>query len=231
MNLFNKFKAIKLNQGMTYVELIVVLSIFAVMSSVAIFNHGDFQARVDIRNLANDIALKIVQAQKESSLGKLPPLAQQQQGFISQNWKPSYGIFMTINSSGGLFTDNKSFIYFVDLDNSPPSSNPLADGVYTNNYSCPVTAQSKECLEKIIITKGNYISRVDVFYQDGTNSLGLANGLDNVNIVFKRPNAAAILNSTPAPTSTVSYFQISISSPKGATATIKVFPSGKIQVN
>ena len=47
---------------MTYIELIVVLSIFAVMSSVVIFNYGLFQARIDIKNLASDIALKFVEA-------------------------------------------------------------------------------------------------------------------------------------------------------------------------
>ena len=50
---------IKTNRGMTYVELIVVLSIFAVLSSVAIFNYGSFQDKVDIKNLGSDIALKI----------------------------------------------------------------------------------------------------------------------------------------------------------------------------
>ncbi|KKQ07855.1 MAG: hypothetical protein US18_C0006G0001, partial [Parcubacteria group bacterium GW2011_GWB1_36_5] len=56
-------KRIKKNRGMTYVELIVVLSIFAVMSSIVLFNYGEFQAKVDIKNLASDIALKIVEAQ------------------------------------------------------------------------------------------------------------------------------------------------------------------------
>jgi len=128
---FKKLKLAKLNRGMTYVELIVVLGIFATMSSVAMFNHGAFQAKVDIRNLANDIALKIVQAQKESLSGKLsstPPA----------NWKPSYGVFFNSNS-------NSSFIYFVDLDNG-------------NSYGG--TDCTGECLEKINITKGNTIQSI-----------------------------------------------------------------------
>ena len=42
---------------MTYVELVVVLGIFAVMSNVVIFNYGGFQAKVDIKNLSKHITL------------------------------------------------------------------------------------------------------------------------------------------------------------------------------
>jgi prepilin-type N-terminal cleavage/methylation domain-containing protein len=62
-------KTINKTRGMTYVELIVVLSIFSVISTIVIFNYKEFQAKVDIRNLANDVALKIVQAQKNSTTG------------------------------------------------------------------------------------------------------------------------------------------------------------------
>ena len=59
---------------MTYVELIVVLSIFSVMTSVVLFNYNEFQAKIDIKVLANDIALKIVEAQKSALSGKLPQI-------------------------------------------------------------------------------------------------------------------------------------------------------------
>ena len=55
---------------MTYVELIVVLAIFAILSSVVMFNYGNFQAKVDIKNLGSDIALKIVRTQGHN--GKVP---------------------------------------------------------------------------------------------------------------------------------------------------------------
>ena len=66
-----KLKIGNYNRGMTYVELIVVLSIFSIMTSVVLFNYGAFQAKVDIKNLASDIALKIVEAQKSALSGKL----------------------------------------------------------------------------------------------------------------------------------------------------------------
>ena len=44
---------------MTYVELIVVLSIFSIMTSITIFNYNKFEAKVDIKNLNQETALHI----------------------------------------------------------------------------------------------------------------------------------------------------------------------------
>ena len=99
------FKNYKRNQGMTYVELIVVLSIFASLSTVVMFNYNEFQERIDIKNLSSDIALKVVEAQKSSISGRLPP----SQPVGGQNWKPSYGVYL--NPA----TDNEFFYYFTDI--------------------------------------------------------------------------------------------------------------------
>lgn len=129
---------------MTYVELIVVLSIFGIMSSIVLFNYGKFQAKVDIKNLANDIALKIVQAQKDAMSGKLPI-----QTPTVDPWRPSYGVYFNL-------TNPKSFIYFADLNN---------DHIF-NHGSC-----YGECLDDINITKGNSISKFGVFYQNGDSEI------------------------------------------------------------
>ena len=125
MKLLRKCKTFPTSNGMTYVELIVVLSIFAVLSTVVIFNYGDFQAKVDIKNLASDIALKAVEAQK-SSLNGVLPLA----GYNPATWKPSYGVYFDMNAP-------KQFIYFVDLNNSGDyQTNELLDtiSITKNNW-------------------------------------------------------------------------------------------------
>jgi len=196
---------------MSYIELIVVLGIFSVLSSVVLFNYGAFQAKVDIKSLASDIALKFVEAQKASLSGKLPPLAQQSQ--ISPTWKPAYGVYLDPSF------DNKSFVYFTDLNN--PTQNSFYDA-----SACPGT---EECLERITITKNNTISGLTVFYQGGTSA-----SLSDLTVTFKRPNSAAIIKSTTVFTLPISYVQVSIFSPKASTnntARIKIYPSGRIQVN
>jgi type II secretory pathway pseudopilin PulG len=197
---------------MTYVELIVVLSIFSVLASVAMYNYGGFEDKVDIKNLSSDIALQLVEAQKASLSGLLPPAI-----FVpASTWKPSYGVYF--NSSALPDTDsiafNKKFIYFTDIDQG---------GDYDGLTSC-----TSECLTKTSITKNNYISSIDVFYASAPST---AVPVPNLTVVFSRPDSGAILSSTPALNAGVNYAQITIRSPKGGTALIKVYSSGRIQVN
>ena len=84
-----KFVIRNSQKGMTLIELVVVLAIFAVLSGVAIFNYGGLQTKVDLTNLANDIALQVVQAQNSASSGLLPTQSH------DTPWKPSYGVYFT----------------------------------------------------------------------------------------------------------------------------------------
>lgn len=184
------------SRGMTYVEIIVVLSIFSVLSSVAMFNYGDFQDKVDIKNLASDIALQIVTAQKSALNGLLP-----QVGVFTE--KPSYGVYFNT------VTNNKEFIYFIDLNNA---------GGYGGG---------SEWLDTINITKNNYISRIDMYF--GSTPIKI----DNlpISITFTRPDSSAILYLGLMPFLGFDYVQITIKSPKETTAFIKIYPSGRVQVN
>lgn len=191
---------------MTYVELIVVLSIFAVMSSIALFNYRDFQAKVDIKNLANDVALKLVEAQKSAIFGVFPSLAQQALMSDVDTWKPSYGVYFNTN------VDNTNFVYFVDADNTHTYQNSGCSG---------------ECIENVSIQRGNTIQRIDVFYS-GDNT---AHEFTNVHITFTRPNLGAIFYSTLGVISNVYYAQITVAAPNGYDSIIKVYNSGRIQIN
>ncbi|MFZ3011460.1 MAG: type II secretion system protein [Minisyncoccia bacterium] len=199
---FKKLKISKLNRGMSYVELIVVLSIFSVLSSVAIYNYGDFQAKVDIKNLASDVALKIVEAQKSSLSGLLPTKV------FPAGWNPSYGVYFD------LATDDKGFIYFVDLNNS---------GTF-NDTNC-----TGECISKIALTKGNYISSISIFYKGNPTPVSL----NNLTVAFSRPDSGALIrdNGGVINQALLDYARITVSLSKGTTSAIKVYPSGRIQIN
>jgi prepilin-type N-terminal cleavage/methylation domain-containing protein len=189
----------KRSRGMTYIEIIVVLSIFSIISSVTIFNYNDFQAKVDVKNLASDIALKIVEGQKSSLSGLLPPMT------TVLGWKPSYGVYFDISN-------NKSFIYFIDL-----SSDGIFDG----------TDCTGECLNKTTITKENFIEKLNVYYLGNPTPTIL----NNLTITFSRPDSGAkLFSGAGAPLLNVSYVEITVKSPKGATSFIKLYPSGRIEV-
>lgn len=204
-----KTKSLILNRGMTYIELIVVLSIFSIMTSVVLFSYDKFQAKVDIKNLANDIALKIVEAQKSASSGRLPPSAQV---LPPSSWKPSYGVYFNLGSTG----NNKNFVYFIDLNQNG----------YSDSSFCSSFGGSYECVDKINITKNNYISSLNVFYTDGS-----INSVQNLAFTFTRPNLETAMYNNNVLLPGVSYVQITITSPAEITANIRVYPSGRIQIN
>ena len=197
------FKKIKKNQGFTYVELIVVLSIFAVMSSVVLFNYGKFQAQVDIKNLANDIGLQIVQAQKDATNGKLQNLVP----LPPSNWIPAYGVNFNL-------TDIYSFKYFSDYTN-PPNGFDVNDGP-----SSTITLPKREFIQSpinIVLSSGST--------NNITNSLSIVFKRPSNTALFYDNNGVAIQN--------VSYVVITIKSPTSdgkPSAAIWVYPSGVIRV-
>src|SRR6266568_1103189 len=77
--------------GMSILELMVVMGIYAVISAVVIFSYPKFQAKVDIENLASDIALQVVTAQNAALNGLLPLSTQNH----SASWKPTYGVYFS----------------------------------------------------------------------------------------------------------------------------------------
>lgn len=195
--------------GMTYVELIVVLSIFSIMSGIVMYNYQGFQAKVDIKNLASDIAIKIVEAQKSSKNGVLPLI------FVSDTWKPSYGVYFDgVTPPAPL----REFIYFVDL--SEPS----------NGYDSGV---ANEMLDPIKIAKTNYfISKIERCDTEQCSSP--TNITTPLSITFKRPNSEAVFYQTSGKLEVTGsqYIQITVkSASENATSLIKVYPSGRIQVN
>ena len=107
ISIFKKNKSIGNKRGMTYVELIVVLSIFFIMSGVVLGNYGSFQKKIEIKNLANDIAQTILKAQKDSIAGL------NGDSFIAPS-KPSYGIYFDTSDDAA----KAQFIYFADKNNA-----------------------------------------------------------------------------------------------------------------
>lgn len=192
---------------MTYIELIVVMGIFATLLSVAMYNHGKFQDKVAIKTLANDIALKLVEAQKYSVNGKWSP-------FAASGWKPSYGVYFNTLPPG----DNRTFIYFADID-------AYKDYATGDGSFCPTPGVSgNKCLEKISLNRGNTISLMEYNYSSGSPT-----PLTALTITFTRPGQEATFR--PAPAANFTYAQITLDSPTGVTANIKIYPSGRIQIN
>ncbi len=200
------FKLLKLgeiqkNRGMSYAELIVVLSIFSIVSGIAVYNHGSFQGKIDIKNLANDIALRVVEAQKSASLGKF-------QAGSAATWRPAYGVYFDLTAN------NKAFTLYADKDGGSDY-----DGTYSNGVC------SNECLEYVQIQKNNYINSVKTF----VGITGTVR--NQLNILFKRPNLSPqVLVGVTTLTVDYVEVEVK-SPKGNTTAWIKIYPSGMVKIN
>jgi prepilin-type N-terminal cleavage/methylation domain-containing protein len=201
----NFWKNIQRNRGMTYVELIVVMSIFSTLAAVVLFSYGDFQDQIDLKNLSNEIGLLLVQAQRSANSGVLPIGKS-----LPTDWKPSYGIYLNE-------TDNQTIKYFADFTPAEPDEpDKIFDGISCGGVS--------ECVgQPFLITRGNHISSLET---DGS----IKTDITDLNIVFTRPSESAVFSSSGGVIPGASFVLITVKSPKGNTATIKVYASGRIEV-
>ena len=140
---------------MTYVELIVVLGIFAVMSTIVMFNYGAFQDKIDVKNLASQIALKIVEAQKSAVNGKLS------NDFIFSLGKPSYGVYFNIGQ-------NTQFQYFANKDNDGNTINStlldtitISKGSISHIFNCTGLETDRLCVGGDVLTTFITFTRPD----------------------------------------------------------------------
>ena len=198
----------KTNQGFTYVELIVVLSIFAMMTSLVLFNYSAFQNKVDINVLTSDIALKIVQAQKDAMSGKW------NDSVSDPEWKPSYGVSFKLG---------EYFVYFIDSNNENSFD-------YWSSF-CP-SAGSDECLDNIHITKNNKIAKLKAFNSSNTQINETEISIGGLSINFTRPNSSAIFYAGDTKLDDVfcAEIDVSTSGSNPAQSSIKVYSSGRIQL-
>jgi prepilin-type N-terminal cleavage/methylation domain-containing protein len=127
------------NKGMTFIELIVVMGIFATISSVVLFRFTGFTTSISLQNLASDIALRLKQAQTQAISG---------QSALTFSGVPSYGVYF--DSS---LAKRQQFDFFADTNNTG-----LDDSV---------TSCLGECLDRIIINTGDYINKI--CFDNGTS--------------------------------------------------------------
>lgn len=193
---------------MTYLELVVVFSIFSVIYGVVLFNYRIFQDKVNIKDVAYEIAILLNQAQKNSLSGVLPKT------LTSPTWKPSYGIYFNLNNNLPN-TANNIFYYFTDLNQ---------DKRYDTLYNCPVD----ECIEKFTISKSNRIGSIILYFQDGTFS----SVTSDLHITYTRPSTNATFYTTQYSfSSPVSYAEIELLSNSVDVRTkIVVHTSGRIDI-
>ncbi len=119
-------------RGFTLVELVVVMGIVVVISTITLTSYSKFGGRILLRNLAYDIGLTIRQAQVHG-------ISAQQ--FNGSGFSSGNGIFIDLNTS------NTQFILYTDSKNG--------DGFYTvgqNELMDTYTLGRGYTIQKICVT-------------------------------------------------------------------------------
>lgn len=121
-------------RAFTLVELLVSISIFAVITAVAVFNHAKFNGSVVLTNLAYEVALSIRQAQ-------------------------FYGITVRQTSANAAKFDSG---YGVHFDLSNPTTYTIFEDVRSGGVLNHINDGSDVSVETFRIQKGNKISKICV---------------------------------------------------------------------
>lgn len=154
-----------LDAGFTLIELVVVLGIFALIMSVALFDQAKLSSNVLVTNLAYETALAVREAQ-------------------------TYGI--SVRATASATPDfEKAFGVYLDIS-TPTKIIVFGDSDGDNVYDAPTELQS---LYEIMNQRGNKITAVCLGNTNGSTptiiipcSLTSANYSATSSVMFRRPN-------------------------------------------
>ena len=153
------------NSGFSIIEMLVTISIIAIISSIVLISFPTFASTIVLENLTHEIALVVRQAQVYG-IG----IKQSQQALGGDF--PSYGAHFDTSTD----ESQKQVIFFADVD---------GDGIYS----------AGEEVETFLIQRGNTISGLCYEHAstsaDCTNTQNDTNVID---ITFTRPNPTAHIN-------------------------------------
>ena len=176
-------KKINFSAGYTFLELMVVIFIFGVIAGIVLFNYKDFTSGINIQNTSQEIALRIVQAQRYAISGNISNVGPSTLGTPIY---PSFGVYFNLNTSAVPISFNssidsdKQFVFYTNFDSD-----------YQFNETTCGQAGSTECLDLVTINNGDRIE--DICINKNNSSLPVQGCYSSgdiampVNIFFQRP--------------------------------------------
>jgi prepilin-type N-terminal cleavage/methylation domain-containing protein len=199
------------DRGFSLMELLVVLSIFLIITSVVLFNQNKMSSDIGLSNVTYEVALKIRQTQTYGILVK----------GNEDEFDAAYGVHFYKDNG-----DTIRFKIFADNPNSVDDDDLLRYN--DSNDSNSDTELSDHSLEE-----GNIIKDVCTYDSVG-GTVGeclIDNNFESADIVFKRPETAAIISNSSSWPEKKSEIHIEVTSALGdKSRIIKVFGSGQISV-
>ncbi|MDP2665657.1 MAG: prepilin-type N-terminal cleavage/methylation domain-containing protein [bacterium] len=209
---------LKSGNGFTLVELMVVLAIIVVITSVVFTSQNSFNKTLMLSNTAYDIALTLRSTQTY--------------GLSSRASGTSANVGYGIHLASGT---HNSFIFFADAYSLIPDSSCTTpdckpgDYIYTPSTD---TFTADKLVQTYKLNNGITVSDFCAYPTSGSGSCALDGGLTALDIVFTRPNPNALISGlNGASYTTYSRMCITISSQGNTKKYISIAASGQIVAN
>ncbi len=162
--------------GFTLIELLMVLAVIGIISSVVIFNHRDFQDRIEISNDAQMTVLNVREV-RVMALSVRETL----EGGFEDRFRRGHGLYFGTDDD-----DRSAFVYFIDLDEEGRYTDPLP----TSDCS------SAECVRSVFLQSGNKVAEICKLSDSGVYEN--CGEFSSVEIFFRRPSTDATITFSPA---------------------------------
>lgn len=213
---FRKNTSADSSSGFSLPEILVSVFVIALITSVVVFNQGNFNDRIALRSATDDIELQIREAQVYSiSVREFQP--------SGGEFTSSYGVYFNLDSTTG---SNNSYLFFADRGTK--------NGIYDGTIAC-LTGGANECVRKFTMTRNNTISDVCAILSNSSEMCLSGGHIERVDIVFSRPNPAAKISFFNTSGSPITYpnhlgAKIVVRSPKGNTMNVFVYTTGQLSI-
>ncbi len=191
-------------QGFTLIEMITVLSIFMIMTSIVLFNYKKFTNDTILTNMAYEVALSVREAQIYGVSVRNPA------GVSSADFDSPYGIHFPLVAGG-----TPSYFLFADVD---------GDGRYDGGSTC--TAGSGECVIPYAMQRNIKVTNLQ--FKDSGGCAQPPDVPADISLVFRRPNPEPVFNNN---NSTYEFAEITLTAPNNSVRYVVVSNNGQIYVD
>jgi prepilin-type N-terminal cleavage/methylation domain-containing protein len=193
-------------KGFTLVEMVAVLGIFTLMTSIVLFNYTKFRSDTILTNMAYEVALSIREAQVYGVSARGVTVNG------DTDFSRAYGIyFPAINTP--------QYILFADSNDSTP------DFKFTGS-DC-INDGGDTCVLPYTMQRNIQITALD--FVESAN--GSCDDTERLSILFKRPNPEPVISKDDEDGDrTISKAQITITAPDGAQRFVVIYNNGQVAV-
>lgn len=208
----------KKNRGFTLIEMIVVVAIFTILTSVVLFNYSDFNNNILSTNLTYEIALTVREAQVYA-LGATGVVG------ATDGFNTRYGAYFNIDLDA-VSDNDRYFMLFADKDSNGRCENGCS-------FQCIAGDPDLDsCREVSRLTRGVFIANLCVANGEPINEDGECTGesVKDLSITFERPNPDAVIATSGYDPGAYTDAAIIVEAPNAARRAVVVRSTGQISV-